>query len=53
MDQLPGPGTFSERPDENGKNWLDRFELWVSCKGYNDDIKKAAQALYLQESAAT
>jgi hypothetical protein len=53
MDQLPGPGTFSGRPDENGKNWLDRFELWASCKGYNDDIKKAALALYLQESAAT
>jgi hypothetical protein len=53
MDQLPGPGTFSGRPDENGKNWLDRFELWASRKGYNDDIKKAALALYLQESAAT
>ncbi len=53
MDQLPGPGTFSGRSNESGKNWLERFELWANCKGYSEDVRKAALALYLQESAAT
>ena len=51
-DHLPGPGLFFGKSDEFGQEWLQKFELWAQCKGFEDDIKLAALALHLKGAAA-
>lgn len=52
-DQLPGPGHFSGHQQENGRDWLETFEIWAQCKGITDDVKASALALHLRDAAAT
>lgn len=49
---LPGPGSFHGRPEEDGQSWLATFELWLQFRSINGERKAAALALHLKDSAA-
>jgi len=43
--------TFSGRPDENGKRWLNLFLRFATCYGWDDSFKLAFIPYYLSEMA--
>lgn len=44
---------FCGRPEDRGQDWLQNFELWARVKCYDDNVKVAALAIHLRESAST